>query len=66
MALYESEAAFATQPGSLAHGARGVSRSPELIPVTIESSTCSGVAADTAVSFRDTVVCYGMRRRYIT
>src|SRR3954463_7296079 len=31
MPLYESEAAFATQPGSLAPGAPGVQRSPDRV-----------------------------------
>src|SRR5688572_4166873 len=41
-----------------------LSRSPELMPVTIDSSTCSGVAVDMRVSFQYTVVCYG-RPRYL-
>src|SRR4051812_45323823 len=36
-----------------------LSRFPELTPVTIDSSTCSGVAVGMS-SFRYTVVCYGM------
>src|SRR3954470_20328969 len=36
------------------------SRSPELIPVTIDSSTCSGVAVDTRSSFGYTAVSHGM------
>src|SRR5262245_45603187 len=33
---------------------------PELIPVTIDSSTCSGVAVDTSISFRYTTMSHGM------
>src|SRR4051812_8298277 len=36
-----------------------LSRLPELIPVTIDSSTCSGVAVDMWSSFQDTVMSHG-------
>src|SRR5262245_29079619 len=36
------------------------SRFPELIPVTIDSSTCSGVAVDMSISFGYTVVSHGI------
>src|SRR5262245_60669432 len=39
-----------------------LSRFPELMPATIDSRTCTGVAVDIRSSFQDTVVSYGMAK----
>ena len=39
-----------TNAASLSYSGMRLSRSPELMPVTMDSRTCSGVAVDMAVS----------------
>ena len=50
MPLYESEAAFATQPGRLAHGGSGISEARCETPVVpVELSPCAATMPETCV-----------------